>query len=214
MLWYEGALPGGYHPPGQGEQEQGSQNEAGIVHPMNSLYLQRRMDVFVEGCEPLFLFEQRMITRSQVEALLVNEFGDSPLFFVEIEVSGANDIRVLVDSDNGISIDDCVKVSRFLESSFDREVNDFSLNVSSSGADQPLRMARQYRKNVGREVAVKLLDEGKMTGKLIAADDTSATVLVREKRRIEGRKSKEWVEETFELPYDKIKETKVVISFK
>jgi len=166
------------------------------------------------GASPSFHSLTFMITKEQVMLLLDEAFGEGPLFFVEVEVSAGNDIRVLVDNDNGISIDDCVKVSRLLESSFDREVEDFALNVSSPGADQPLRIARQYVKNVGRDLTVKLHDGGKLTGALIAADDAAAQLKVREKRRVEGRKSKEWVEETFVLPYDQIKEAKVVISFK
>ena len=185
-----------------------------IAHRMNSLYLQRRMDVFVEGCEPLFLFTYKMITKTQVVELLTAEFGETPLFFVDIDVTGANDIRVLVDNDNGISISDCVTVSRFLESSFDREIEDFSLQVMSAGADQPFKVTRQYVKNVGRQVAVKLLDGENFTGELVAANADEAHVKVREKRRVEGRKSKEWVEEIFALPYENIKETKVIISFK
>lgn len=163
---------------------------------------------------PLFIRRPEMITRERVSELLKEGFGDGPIFFVQIDVSGANDIRVLVDNDNGVSINDCVKVSRHLESSFDRDTEDFSLNVSSPGADQPLRIPRQYVKNVGRDLAVKLSDGRKLTGALVTADDTHAEVKVREKRRIEGRKSKEWVEEVFRLPYEEINEAKVVISFK
>lgn len=172
------------------------------------------MDVFVEGCEPLFLFTYKMITKAQVVELLTAEFGETPLFFVDIDVTGANDIRVLVDHDNAVSIDDCVKVSRFLESSFDREIEDFSLQVMSSGADQPFRVNRQYVKNIGRQVAVKLIDGEKLTGELIAANDEHAQLKTREKKRVEGRKSKEWVEEVLTLTYENIKETKVIISFK
>jgi len=197
-----------------GDRKCGSLASRCIAHRMNSLYLHRRMDVFVEGCEPLFLFTYKMITKTQVVELLTAEFGETPLFFVDIDVTGANDIRVLVDNDNGISISDCVTVSRFLESSFDREVEDFSLQVMSAGADQPFKVTRQYVKNVGRQVAVKLLDGGSITGELVGANADEAQVKVREKRRIEGRKSKEWVEEIFALPYEKIKETKVIISFK
>lgn len=169
---------------------------------------------FVEGCEPLFLLTIKMITKAQVVGMLEEEFGETSLFFVEVDVTGANDIKVLVDNDEGVSISDCVKVSRFLENSFDREVEDFGLNISSPGADQPLKVVRQYVKNIGREVNVKLNDEGKISGELIEANDNGIRVKLREKRRIEGRKSKEWVEEIFDLPYEQIKETKVIISFK
>jgi ribosome maturation factor RimP len=155
-----------------------------------------------------------MITKQDVEKLLEAYMGEGPLFTVSIDVSGNNDIRVLIDNDEGISIDDCVKVSRHLEGSFDREVEDFALNVSSPGADQPLTVRRQYRKNIGRDLQVKREDGSKLTGKLVDADDQKISLLTREKQRIEGRKAKQWVEETHEIAYELIKEAKVVLSFK
>lgn len=155
-----------------------------------------------------------MITKEDVEKLLESYMGDGPLFTVSINVSGNNDISVLIDNDEGISIDDCVKVSRHLEGSFDRDVEDFSLNVSSPGADQPLTVRRQYRKNIGRDLQVKREEGGKITGKLIDADQEGIRLLTREKQRIEGRKAKQWVEETHEIAYEQIKEAKVVLSFK
>lgn len=155
-----------------------------------------------------------MITKSQVEHLIEAEFGDSPIFAVSVEVSSQNDIRVLVDNDNGIAITDCVKVSRLIEGSFDREVEDFSLQVSSPGLDQPLKVARQYKKNEGREMKISLLEGSSLEGVMTKVDETGIQLTIREKRRIEGRKSKEWVEEMHEVKYEDIREAKVVISFK
>lgn len=146
--------------------------------------------------------------------MLEDELAESPLFVVGLEVSSGNDIQVLLDGDQGVSIQDCMKVSRFLEGSFDREIEDFSLNVSSPGLDQPLRVKRQYKKNIGRSLFVKTMSGEKIEGELKAADEENISVFTREKRRIEGRKAKEWVEETHTIAYDDISEAKVVISFK
>lgn len=155
-----------------------------------------------------------MVTKAQIEALLEEGLKETTLFPVVIEVTGNNDIRVLVDNDNGIGIHDCVKVSRLIEGSLDREVEDFSLNVSSPGLDQPLMVERQYRKNVGRGVVVKLQEEGKIEGTLEEVNAEGIVVKTREKKRIEGRKAKEWIEEKHNIAFSQIKETKVVISFK
>jgi ribosome maturation factor RimP len=146
--------------------------------------------------------------------MLAEELAESPVFVVKVDVNTQNDIRVLVDNDLGISIDDCVKVSRFIEGSFDREVEDFSLQVSSPGLDHPLMVTRQYVKNVGREVQVKTLEGETLKGKLEAADDQEIALFWTEKERIEGKKAKQTVEKRRQIKYDEIKETLVVISFK
>lgn len=155
-----------------------------------------------------------MITKAQVVQLLEEGLQGSSIFPVTIDVSGNNDIRVLIDNDNGIGIDDCVKVSRLLEGSFDREVEDFSLNVSSPGLDQPLMVFRQYKKNVGRAVDVRRKDAGKLEGLMESATEEAIVVVTREKKRIEGRKAKEWIEEKHVIPFEEIESTRVVISFK
>lgn len=155
-----------------------------------------------------------MITKSQVEHLIEEEFGDTPIFAVSVDVSSQNDIRILVDNDNGIAITDCVKVSRLIEGSFEREVEDFSLQVSSPGLDQALKVARQYKKNVGRGMKISLLEGGSLEGVMTEVNENAIQITIREKRRIEGRKSKEWVEEVHEIKYEDIREAKVVISFK
>lgn len=155
-----------------------------------------------------------MITKDQIEQLLEEGLGEGPIFVVKLDVSAGNDIRVLIDNDEGIAISDCVKVSRMIEGSYDRDLEDFSLNVSSPGADQPLMVKRQYVKNVGRGLKVKTTEGLKIEGTLEAADDENITVVVREKRRIEGRKAKEWLEEKHTIAYADIDKATVVISFK
>ncbi len=105
-------------------------------------------------------------------------------------------------------------LSRHLEEALDRETEDFALDVSSPGLDQPLQMLRQYVKNIGRGVQLKVRDAGKVEGELVAATEENVTIKTREKQRIEGRKSKEWVEEETTYAFTDLDWTKVQISFK
>jgi ribosome maturation factor RimP len=114
---------------------------------------------------------------------------------------------VFIDGDHGITIDDCSRLSRFLESRLDRDKEDFELNVSSHGADQPLKFRRQYVKNIGRSLRVTRHDGSQVTGKIMTVGDNTLTLLV------ESGKGKKAVSEV-SLQFDEIKEAKVVLSFK
>jgi len=155
-----------------------------------------------------------MIRESEIRKLVEEELEDTPIFIVELSVNASNFIKVLIDGDEGAPIKECVKVSRLIENSLDREVTDFELQVSSPGADQPLKVWRQYAKHVGRDVKVKTTSGEKVQGKLILAENQGVEVLHREKRRIEGRKSKAWFEEIHKFRLEDIEETKVIIGFK
>lgn len=155
-----------------------------------------------------------MISKEKVQELIDERIEGTDIFVVELSISEGNRIKVLLDADNGLSIDKCVSVSRNIEHNLDREVEDFELHVSSSGLDNPLRVVRQYKKNVGRSLKVKTNDDVKVEGLLESADDEKIVVVERRKERVEGRKKKEWVEEKHEFNYDNILEAKVVISFK
>ena len=155
-----------------------------------------------------------MITKETVASFVAPLLEDSDLFIVDIQINPGNAIEVLVDRDGGLTIDDCKKVSRAIEGSLDREVEDFSLEVSSPGVGKPLLVKRQYFKNVGRNVAIKTLDGQKIEGQLTLANDENIQVDFREKELIPGKKSKQWVEKQVVLTYAEIKETKITISFK
>ena len=155
-----------------------------------------------------------MITKEAIEKLIAEKIDPATQFVVDLQVTPSNQITVLLDSDTSTSIEDCIAVSRHIESNLDREQEDFELKVSSPGLDQPLKVLRQYRKNIGRHVAVKTEDEQKIEGELKAVDENLITVETRTKERIEGRKAKRWVEHQHQIPFENIKETKVVISFK
>lgn len=136
------------------------------------------------------------------------------LYIVDVRISTTNQIDVELDAEEGsISIEDCMSVSRNIEHNLDREVCDFSLQVSSPGLDKPFKVFKQYVKNVGRSVKVKT-EEGKVEGLLKAANEDSIVVETERKERLEGKKKKIKIIEDVEIPFSSIVETKVVISFK
>ena len=92
-------------------------------------------------------------------------------FLIDLHVSKDNRINVSIDGDNGVNIDDCIELSRFIESHLDREVEDFELNVASAGLDSPLKFVRQYKKNVGRDIRIDTIDGQTKEGLLEEATD-------------------------------------------
>ena len=149
-----------------------------------------------------------MIDKSDIQREVEKALGESDKFVVEIKVKAGNRITVLLDSDTHITIDDCVAVTRHIESAFSRETEDYDLTVSSAGIDQPYKLLRQYIKNIGREVEVTLADGSVFAGKLIAADMDKIAVYSKTKAK------KVETEETREIPFNEIKQTKEIISFK
>ncbi len=140
---------------------------------------------------------------------------DNGLFIVDISVSSANNISVELDKhDGGVSVQDCISVSRNIEHNLDREQADFSLNVSSAGLDKGSRVFDQYKKNVGRTIKVKLNEGGSLEGELTQASEDEITLQTKRKERIEGKKKKEVIIEDTKIPMTNIKEAKIVISFK
>lgn len=137
------------------------------------------------------------------------------LFVVELSISSSNVINVELDKhEGGVSVEDCMSVSRNIEHNLDREQQDFELNVSSAGLDRPLRVLPQYRKNIGRTVKVVKLDGVKLEGTLVDVNEERIVLEKSRKEKQEGKKKKEIIVEQHELPFSNIKETKIVISFK
>lgn len=158
-----------------------------------------------------------MITAAEIENLVKAKIAEtdtlSDAFIVSIAVRPGNAIEVLLDKDSGLNVEDCKKVSRHIESSLDREKEDFALEVSSPGVGKPLLVHRQYLKNIGRTVKVKTAEGGKFEGELAEVSDDGIVLKHQEKEALPGKKKKEWVEKTVTLTFNNIKETKVVIRF-
>jgi len=146
-------------------------------------------------------------------AELVNEKLTEDQFLVDVTVSSSNVIDIMVDSDTGISINQIVEISRFVESNLDREVEDFELSVFSAGLSEPLSLVRQYKKNISTEIDVLLTSGQKLTGILIKADDQGIDLEVTTKEKSEGSKKKELVTRVHSLGYPEIKEAKKVLKF-
>ncbi|NEW82708.1 MAG: ribosome assembly cofactor RimP [Mariniphaga sp.] len=151
-----------------------------------------------------------MIAKEKIQ-ILVDEVMSDDMFIVDITVGTGNSISVLVDSDAGISVGECVQISRHIEGSLDREVEDFSLEVSSPGLSLPLKVLRQYLKNIGREVEAVTKSGEKQKGILKSANIDGFELEFLAKGRVDGKK----VEETKSLTYsfDQMKTVKIVISF-
>ncbi|TJZ51779.1 ribosome assembly cofactor RimP [Sphingobacterium olei] len=154
-----------------------------------------------------------MQVEQRVKELVEEKIGDrDDLFIVSIKMQSNGVLAILLDGDQGISIDDCVKVSRHVGFHLEEEnviETAYRLEVSSPGIDSPLVLLRQYMKNIGRDVRLKLEDGTAKEGKLIAA--TAQELTIEEKVKEKGKKA-EIKEAVF--PLSQIKETKVLISFK
>ena len=156
-----------------------------------------------------------MIDEKHIRELAEERLATFDGFIVELTIGAGNNIKLLIDADHSISITECMSVSRNVEHNLDREVEDFSLEVSSAGLDQPFKHIRQYLKCVGRDVQVIDLEGKKLEGNMRAADEKSFTVVTKSKEKIEGRsKAKHWVDHDHIFEYKDVKQTKVIISFK
>ena len=136
------------------------------------------------------------------------------LFLVDVFVGRDNDIEVTIESEQGtVELDDCVAVSRFFETCFDREKEDYSLTVTSAGLDQPFKVLKQYQKAVGKKVEVMLKGGRKMVATLTAADEESITLSYTAKEAVEGKKKKELVEHNDTFTMDQVKSVRPHIEF-
>ncbi|MCC8359882.1 ribosome assembly cofactor RimP [Salinimicrobium sediminilitoris] len=152
--------------------------------------------------------------QEKVEKLLQEAFEENnSLFLIELNVNEANHIAVIIDGDEGVSVNDCIAVSRKIEHNLDREEEDFSLDVSSVGVSSPLEMPRQYKKNIGRTLAVTTVDGEKVEGKLTSFEDEKITLKWKAREPKPVGKGKVTVNKEAVLPLEDVKEAKVIITF-
>jgi ribosome maturation factor RimP len=146
-----------------------------------------------------------MISEQLIKDLTTQHLEGTDRFVVSIAVKSDNRIRIFIDSDTCVLIEHCIQLSKFIESHLDRNAEDFELNVSSPGLDQPYKLPRQYKKNIGREVDVLLKDNHKISGTLLNADDTGFSV--KEITKVK----KVNIETTHTFLYSDVKEVKEII---
>ena len=152
-----------------------------------------------------FPFLLLMIDKFKVLDIVKDVLEGSDKYLINMKITPDNRIFVDLDGDNGINIDDCIEVSRAIENSLNRDEEDFELNVSSAGADSPLKMPRQYRRHVGRELSVEPFEGAKVEGVLTEAGDSQFTI------KTKGSKKEPSQELTF--AYEDVKTARVLIRF-
>ena len=155
-----------------------------------------------------------MIDKNVVKKLVDEWLQDQEYFLVDIEISPDNRIVVEIDHADGVWIEDCVALSRYIEERLSRDDEDYELEVGSAGLGQPFKVPQQYVNFVGKEVEVLDADGIKVKGTLKAVDGNDFTVGVEEKVKVEGKKRPVKMEVDHVYQMDKVKYTKYIISFK
>ena len=155
-----------------------------------------------------------MITEKIIRELTEEKIKGTDRFIVSVKVSTAKKIEVLLDGLTNIAINDCIEISRFIESSLDRENEDFELMVSSAGIDQPFTVEKQYQKNIGRELIVLKKDGLKVKGVLVSYEPETSILIESEKIIKNEKNKKQTIKEQITIPLQGIKESKLILSFK
>ncbi|WP_310557419.1 ribosome assembly cofactor RimP [Flavobacterium sp.] len=154
-----------------------------------------------------------MTFKDKVKSLLEEGLEQHPsLFLIDLNISEANKIMIILDGDFGVTLQDCINISRAIDTNLDREEVDFALEVASAGVSLPLKLVRQYRKNIGRTLKIKTKSET-IEAKLLAVSDENITVewSSREPKKI--GKGKETVLHNEKIAYADIQEAIVTITF-
>jgi ribosome maturation factor RimP len=164
---------------------------------------------------PLFLY---FILRFNMNQTAVKDIVDialalnESLYLIELSISVNNKVQVVVDGDNGVSLSECMRISRVINDNFDREVEDFSLEVTTPDIAHPLKVKRQYIKNLNRILKVKTAEE-EIEGTLVTADEDTIVLQWKAREPKPVGKGNVTVEKTVTLEYTEIKEAKVKILF-
>ena len=143
--------------------------------------------------------QKNMIGAEHIKELVTKHLQGSDIFLVDVVVKSGNAIRVQVDTEQGISVDECAEISRFLNSALDRDMEDYSLEVSSPGLGGGFKVKQQYDKHVDREVEVLYTDGTRERGTLVSVSDKGIVLRVKSDNR--------------EIDFEKIKTTKAIIAF-
>ena len=151
---------------------------------------------------------------SKLVEVVENHLSGSDVFVVECQCSPSNDITLILDADSRVTIDTCVAVSRAVDEVFDRDIEDFSLTVTSAGIGEPLKLLRQYQKIVGSPIEVLLKDGIKILGTLDEATEEGIVISYDEKVAVEGKKRKELQHIVRTLAFEQIKSAKEYLDYK
>ncbi|OHT45954.1 ribosome assembly cofactor RimP [Flavobacterium tructae] len=154
-----------------------------------------------------------MTFKEKVNGLIIEALLEKPsVFLIDLAVSDSFKISVGLDGDNGVALQDCIDISRAIENNLDREEQDFSLEVASVGVGSPLKMTRQYIKNIGRTLIVTTNTE-KIEAELVEANDVFIILSWKAREPKKVGKGKETVQKEQQIPYTEIKEAIVTVTF-
>ena len=184
-----------------------------FVNQILYLYLHSKIgETKKEGANVPFSFSlYQMIPVDKIKKIVDIKIAEGANFIVDISVKPGNKITILLDNDNGVSISDCVAMSRHVEFSLDRESEDFELNVMSPGLTEPFKTLRQYQKNLQKQVDVVTKENNKLSGKLLSVTNEGIQL---ETITQQKKNNKQLITNNITLSFNQIKETKVVILFK
>ncbi len=155
-----------------------------------------------------------MIDKNAIKTIVEEWLQQGDYFLVDVTVTADNRIVVEIDHADGVWIDDCAELSRFVQERAGDELGDYELEVGSAGIGQPFKVAQQYVNHVGKEVEVLDADGKKVQGVLKSVDGSTFVVTVKEKQRVEGKKRPVMVEADKAFDMNNIKYTKYLLSFK
>lgn len=156
-----------------------------------------------------------MITADALAQTIGNYLKDNGLFLVDIEVTQDNDITITIERTEGdVKVEDCVAIDRIVGTAFDRDVEDYSLTVTSAGLDQPFKVPGQYRKFIGSEVEVVLKKGGKLKGILSSYNNGDIEITTSKMVKKEGAKKKVQEDTVTVYTGSEVKSCKPVIKFK
>ena len=150
-----------------------------------------------------------MIDKDLIRQTIEEKLASTDCFLVSLSISGDNQIMVEIDSETSVDLDFCVELTRYIEQHFDRDAEDYSLEIGSYSITKPFVDRRQYRKNIGRKVEVLTEESRKIRGTLVAVDNDSFTLEIEEKELLEGQKRKKLVKKEITLLYNSVKQTKL-----
>ena len=154
-----------------------------------------------------------MLDAAEIRNFIEKDLEGKDLFLVDVQVKPDNVIEVEIDSDSPVSIEECERLTRAIESEFDRDKEDYTLEVGSAGLTSPFKVKRQYLKYVGQEVEAITKEGKKLTGLLKEANDNGFTIVVKEKVKKPGAKRPVIEEVPHTLRYDEVKQTKYILKF-
>ena len=158
-------------------------------------------------------FYKIMAFKEKVNDSIVEALLEKPsIFLIDMAINESNKIIVTLDGDSGVTLQDCIDVSRKIESNLDREEVDFSLEVASAGVSSPLKLERQYKKNIGRTLSVKTISSN-YEALLVDANNEFIVLEWASREPKKVGKGKETVVNKLQIPYDEIKEAVVTITF-